>query len=435
MFMALQEFLRAIVHLDPTALLYHDSGSRDSSRSDTCDTDLARSKPSSPRGYFDGMPGRPLGTGGGNDDTTQNTHRRQSRPRPSSSGNKPRSPPPRYPGNLPAGESNRGDEGPPTAGLAAAAAAASLQLERDAEEERRAWAQRAGVGRVSSTTTTNKEPLVSPRVGKPAGGERGRSRTSAERSRSARRRRGQEHSTGGDRKTAAAAAAAADAAASEKNETTADVISRAFERYARDRDRDRDRSTEHPQRLHQRSPPGDPFSFALQPGGEERKQQRMPWAGSDNTDDAETDGSSIADEDDSLPSSPSLEQRQHQRRAEKQPPGRALSRTNPDVSSRSGRNRQVAGVNSGDEGGGRSRAHSSSSSGKMGRTAGREDTAERGGGRRFDSSGEDSILDDEKGHACLGGLERERALRQAFDMYDLNGDGFITYLEVGANPQ
>ena len=161
----------------------------------------------------------------------------------------------------------------------------------------------------------------------------------------------------------------------------------------------------------------------------------MPWAGGDSTDDAETDGSSIADEDDSLPSSPSLEQRQHQRRAEKTTPERALSRANPDVSSRSGRNRQVAGVNSGDEGGGRSRAYSSLSSGKTGRTVGREDTAERGGGRRFDSSGEDSILDDEKGHASLGGLERERALRQAFDMYDLNGDGFITYLEVGANPQ
>ncbi len=431
-----QEFVRAILHINPTALQ-----SRDGS---TSDMDLVRSKPGSPRGYFDGMPGRPLGTGGENDDTTQNTHRQRARPRPSSAGNERRSPPPRDPGSLPDGAAGWGDAGSPTAGLAAAAA--RLRLERDAKEERRAWAQRAGVGRVGGATTT-KGPPVSPRAG-PTPEERRGGRAGAESSGSARRRRGRERSVGGGEETASerdtasagatAEAAAAHVVASEKSEAATDVISQAFERYARDRDRDRDGDARN-QRLRQRSPPGDPFAFALQPGGDnQQKRQLVPSAGSDNEDGVESDGSSSAAEDNdyyTVRSSPSVA-RGHSRRgrtgAEKRPTGGSRLRKNADVSSKSWERSHVAGVNSGDEGGGRGRGYAPLSSGKTGRSSGGEGTAERRGGRSFESSGEESSAsEDEEGDATFSGPERERALRKAFDMYDLNGDGFITYLEVG----
>eukprot|EP00903_Cladosiphon_okamuranus_P006300 g6178.t1 len=60
-----------------------------------------------------------------------------------------------------------------------------------------------------------------------------------------------------------------------------------------------------------------------------------------------------------------------------------------------------------------------------------EGTAENKGNRRYDSGDEDESREGED-EAVISVSERERALRKAFEMYDLNGDGFVTYLELKA---
>lgn len=61
--------------------------------------------------------------------------------------------------------------------------------------------------------------------------------------------------------------------------------------------------------------------------------------------------------------------------------------------------------------------------------------AENKGDRSYSGGGEDEAWEEEDGDAAISVSETERALRKAFEMYDLNGDGFITYLEVGDDPK
>lgn len=427
----------------------------------------AHAMSASPPGYFDGMPGRPLG---------------------SSAENRPRSPPPPYPGNINGVSTTNG------AATAAALAAvedrdekasggvrllkttASLSPERDAKEERRAWAQRAGVGRVARTTPSKtvvaaakRAPPVSSGAGL-AAAEQEQHRKSVSiassrpgrnitvgghgingRSKSTHQQRGRESSPFAGRTTAAAAEAGMgfappDASGSKTNGAATDVVSQAFERYAKGRDEDEHRldGPTGQERPRQR-PSSAPFALSPRTGGYNHQQHEESRASSDNEDGLGSGGSLAAgnDHDYTYPFSFHHAQRQTQRgrRREAPPPLMPPSELNRDGFAGHGRGRQAAGINSGDEGGGRTREGSSQRppSDKRGRSVERERTAENRGGRRsYDGGGEDEAweeIGDDGGDVAISGSERERALRKAFDMYDLNGDGFITYLEVGGAPK
>lgn len=339
--------------------------------------------------------------------------------------------------------------------------AAGLNLDYNAREERRAWAQRAGVGRVTRGTTSrtaaapaNREKPDSPGIGQPAP-EPGRRRTSAstssrpsrsslvghgsdDRSRSTHRQWGRGVTAAGDRATAAEAEtafAAPDSPPGRKNETATDMVSRAFERYARDRDTDRHRDHGyHEQRPRQR-PSSAPFALAPQTGGHNNRQHhRMPRASSDNEDGLEPDGSSTASEDSFYPSAFHRARRQSQGRREAHPAGVMPPKNYRGGSAGNGREGQATGINSGDEGGGRTRGRSSTSlpSDERGRSGQRGGTAANKGNRSYGGGGgeDEAWWEEEDDAAAISGSERERALRKAFELYDLNGDGFITYLEV-----
>lgn len=416
---------------------------------------IVHARSASPPGYFDGMPGRMLG---------------------STAAKESRSPPPPYPGSfsrdgiratstaaaLPAvGDQDEMES--PVVGLAKAAA--GPRLDHDAKEERRAWAQRAGVGRVTrgpaSRTTAapaNSEPPVSSRMGRPASQPRGR-RTSAatsgsrptrsslvghgsdDRSRPAHRRRGRDGTAIEDRTTAVGtetAFAAPDPPPSRNNETATDMVSRAFERYAKDRDMDRHRDRRADEERIWRRPSSAPFALARQTGGHNHSHHhhRLPKAGSDNEDEIESHESSTASEDDSFyyPSAFHHEQRQRQERREARPEGMLPSKTYRDGPAGNGIAGQATGINSGDEGGGRTRGRSSAwlPSDKRGRSGQRGGTADNKRNRNYGrgSEGEAWEQEDNTAAANISGSERERALRKAFELYDLNSDGFITYLEV-----
>eukprot|EP00752_Nemacystus_decipiens_P008770 g7826.t1 len=157
-----QEFTRAIVHLNPEALP-HEGDGRSGAGDNARLSSTMRSRSASPPGYFDGMPGRILGSSAPND---------------------PRSPPPPYPGSISIAGALAGgeDQESPVAGLAKTAA--GLTLDHDADEERRAWAQRAGVGRVTrgaasrtSARAANRVPMISSKLNQQPPSETGRGRT------------------------------------------------------------------------------------------------------------------------------------------------------------------------------------------------------------------------------------------------------------------
>ncbi|CAM9542999.1 unnamed protein product, partial [Ectocarpus sp. 12 AP-2014] len=435
-----QELVRAILILDPTVLTLHSPG-HTSTLDDASGVGLpsqARTKVSGPGGYFDGMPGRVLGDSGGGG-ANRNDHQGH-RARASSIEEEARSSPPPYPGY----QSEDGtrvkaapavnDRDEERAGVAAAAA--RLRLERDEREERRAWAQRTIVGRTFRSTRPAAPP-ISLGAARPQHAGRETNRVSSSNRGAGDGKRGQGRSTRRRREHAQTTKDTAPAdvtAASEKNETAGDVVSRAFERYASDRDRDRERGFgggRAGQRPWQH--PASTTSFAL-PGDGER-QQRSPWTlGIDGDSGAESDGSAAEYDDYANASTLGYKRRQSRTDREAQQAGVPPSDIYRGAPLGNGTGQQAMGVNSGDEGGGRSRR----SSFVWRRSMEREGAGEHGeglgggdGGERYGSgSGDERGYGD--GDAAVGSPERERALRGAFDMYDLNGDGFITYLELKA---
>lgn len=430
-----QEFLRAIIHLKPTALSLDTIGST-TDPIDTVSPSAAHPNISSPRGYFDGMPGRRLGGDGGN---------LERRSRRSSSEEDPRSAPPAYPEthreNSPSNRAaaaarDRREASPPVVGPATAAA---LRFESDAREERRAWARRAGVGRTArvATTAIGTKRNTSPSPGlNPQRIGRGRSRTSSfspskrsrdgvldrastERSRSTQRPRVRRTYAGDDEHPTAIQTSPASSVAKPNEEPVLDVVSLAFERYAKDRERDRDGSSRVGPRSPQRTAPATHLGFSVQP---------------DESEESPTEGNIGG-----YPSSDRRRGRQRQRSQDAHQPGTRPSKVDRDVPLKNERVRQATGVNSGDEGGGRSRRASFTPrvSDEWKKWTNGEDTAGLGERRRDggiyggddDGVGRESADDDDG--AGISGKEKEGALRRAFDMYDLNGDGFITYLEVG----
>lgn len=338
--------------------------------------------------------------------------------------------------------------------------AAGLSHDHDAKEERRAWAQRAGVGRVTrgkasrtAATPANRAPAVSLSVGQPAS-ELGKGRVSAsyttsrpirsslgdhggdDRSRSAHRRWGREGSTVQDRATAMeteVAFGAPVALPSGKNETATDMVSRAFKRYAKDRDMDRHRDHRTDKQRPRQRPSSAPFALAPQAGGDNRQHHRMPRASSDNEDGLESDRRSTVSSDYFYPPAFHHAQRQPRGREETRPLGVRPSKTYRDGRAGNGREGQATGINSGDEGGGRTRGRSSTPlpPDQWGQSGQRKGTAENKGNRGYGGGGEDEAWEEEGDEIAISVSERERALRKAFEMYDLNGDGVITYLEVG----
>lgn len=236
--------------------------------------------------------------------------------------------------------------------------------------------------------------------------------------------RGRGKSAGEDKKTTVAQTNLAAAEGSTEKETASDVVSLAFERYAKDRDRDRDGSNRVGQRSGQPTAPSAPFAVSRQPG-----------------DESESDGSLNANETDAYPSSV----RHYGRQRDTDQTGTRSSKMSRDGSlENEAAVRRVVGVNSGDEGGGRSRRASfePSASDEWRKWMKRGDTADLGDRERYRGSYGGDGDDDSRGggkeydgDAAISATERERALRGAFDMYDLNGDGFITYLEVGDDPK
>lgn len=382
------------------------------------------------------MPGRVLGDGGGGD-ANRNDHQGH-RARASSIEEEARSPSPPYPGSQ--SEDGTRVKAAPAVNdrdeerVGVAAAAARLRLERDEREERRAWAQRTIVGR----TFRSSRPAAPPSslgAARPQHAGRETNRVSSSnrsardgllgQGRSTRRRR--EHA-----QTTKDTAPADTTAASETDETAGDVVSRAFERYASDRDRDRERGFgggRAGQRPWQH--PASSTSFAL-PGDGER-QQRSPWTlGIDGESGAESDGSSAEYDDNANASTLGYKRRQSRTDREAQQTGVPPSDIYRGAPLGNGTGQQVMGVNSGDEGGGRSRRSSVVWRRSMEREGAGEHGEGLGGGDGGESCGSGSGDEREYGggDAAVGSPERERALRGAFDMYDLNGDGFITYLEV-----
>ncbi|CBJ33221.1 calmodulin-like myosin-light chain [Ectocarpus siliculosus] len=439
-----QELVRAILILDPRALTLHSPG-HTSTLDDASGVGIpsnARTNVSSPGGYFDGMPGRVLGDGGGGD-ANGNDHHQGHRSRSSSTEEKARSPPPPYPGSQredgtrvkAAAAVNDRDEERSTA-VGVAAAAARLRLERDEMEERRAWAQRTVVGR----TFRSSRPAAPPSslgAARPQHAGRETNRVSSSNKGTGDGLLGQGRPTRRRRRHAQTTKDTAPAdvtAASETDETAGDVVSRAFERYASDRDRDRERGFGGG-RVGQRPwlHPASSTSFAL-PGDSER-QQRSPWTlRIDGESGAESDGSSAENDDYANASTLGYKRRQSRTDREAQQTGVPPSDIYRGAPLGNGTGQQVMGVNSGDEGGGRSRRSSfvwrrsmeREGAGEHGEGLGGGDGAERYGS----GSGDERGYGD--GDAAVGSPERERALRGAFDMYDLNGDGFITYLELKA---
>ncbi|CAM9744831.1 unnamed protein product [Scytosiphon promiscuus] len=434
-----QEFLRAVVHLKPTALSLDTADLRtdpvDAESPPTADTETP-----SPRGYFDGMPGRRLGGNGGD---------LERRPRSSSSGEHPRSAPPAYPGPRREDSPNnraataardRHEGGFPVVGPATAAA---LRFEREAREERRAWARRAGIGRTTrapaTAIATKQNPPPFPGVS-PQRRERGRSRTrssgpsttstnvvsdrtNSEESRLVYRPEFMQNSVGDSKNPTVLQTNLASAADNTDEVPVGDVVSLAFERYARDRERDRDGSTRVGQQSPRRPAPSAPFASSVL-----------------SVDASESDGTPAAGSGDAYRSPAHHHGRQNERSRKISDAEMRPSELYRDGSLETDTFKQATEVTSGDEGGGRSRrgsfAQSVPDEWKKWTTG--DDAAELRGRRRGgDTYGADSDYespgegDDDEG-AVISGPERERAFRKAFEMYDLNGDGYITYLELKA---
>lgn len=438
-----QEFLRAFLHLTPpivylggeSDIVSNLSTVFDASHGHPSETDADRPSTvceTNPKSYFDGMPGRTLGGG----------EKTQQHPGPFSDRGI------RSPSRGKYRTKNAAAKTPPHhempfGGLAAAAA--SLRLARDGREERRAWAQRAGIGRTMASSINDGIPKcwtqasaaeVAVADGKNVGiGTTGKYGGNAQRR--AHRIRARSMDT----------KAITTGQSEMKNDD--DDVSQAFARYTSDRDRDRDNkkrslhrtpiavaiaksrnikasSSSSPLRRHRYH--GDPLSSisppTLRPYGEssqegsqysQRQKQGLLWGDKNRadmlTDEEDNDLGSSPTDDDLLARHPQESHRSHDRRVF---PRR--------FSTKKGR--------SGAEGGGHVRP--------FGSTPRREPNInERGRGRsqesRYASARQVSDKEAERGAGGEGQMsesERQRALKQAFDIYDQNGDGFITYLEV-----
>lgn len=374
----------------------------------------------SPTGYFDGMPGRVLGGPTTHrqpharsfSDTEEKSHPQQS-------------------------------------------TAARLYREREAIEERRAWAQRrtsttkrrppassssppppfaGGILKRSPQATAAIPPSAGLKPGRRSGNDWGGGvgGRNAEEVPPARRRGREKQSPGGGGGTTEAAASGGKNNQSDAEE---DAVSRAFRRYAEDRDLDRGRSRDRNLAnrdsdnrggggllSQQAPPPHTPPSASLSPpqrlGSLRRQGEKQEGCGDDH--------------------SLSRRQRRREQRSvpqEDQDTARLYfgERGSDQGDSSSGEVVvDAVGISGGDEGGGRARLFGAADFGR-GRKASLERysrRSERGGGWKGDGDGGrdgDTRKDEEE---VVDELERDRALRQAFDMYDLNGDGFITYLEV-----
>lgn len=475
-----QEFIRSIVHLKPTVVaplggtgtttpntIAAHVGFRNDSGLDTGagPPSVGERATSPPTGYFDGMPGRVLGG--------PKTHRSHSRPFPHDIEELSSPPHGRRGVNDNAAVENRYQGKETSPGALATAARLRLRREREDREERRAWAQRTSNTRhapasqitggelkrssAAAISTPSSADLQLRRIDSDWSGARsvgddtsagGDSRMGGSRSTGgvrgaespARRGRVLEHSA--ERGTAAAhreqtnlaegGATAVTSAVSigQKNQfdNTDDAVSRAFRRYAEDCDLDRDRArscdgdnhsgslsrrASHPRspsaglsrRLPKHSRSG--ISPPAQPGTRRRPSERNKY-GYD-------DGQSVS------------------RRREQSIPQEgegtgwiSFGRRGSDQGSSISAELDAVGLSGGDEGRGHTRPFGATfvRDGKAGLEGGF-----RGGAREGAGSG-DRDGGAGQGREAVDELERNRALRQAFDMYDLNGDGFITYLEV-----
>lgn len=345
-----------------------------------------------------------------------------------------------------AGRRSLDDMGSP--GVSPAVAAESLRLERDASE-RSAWAKRKGIGR----TTTS---LV--------GGSLSKRSAAAGARAVARGRGGRDTRLGGrDEGTPASrgrARSADEHTANEKSEQTTgdDPVTRAFHRYAMDRSHDQHdallRRSPRPRReetatsslspvdrtalrtdllsAHGPAPRRNADTIAGRRRSFDRHRQLLPHYGR-NEEGGHDDIADLeeATAEESLGSSRD-EGYVYFRRRESRGPGIEDRLPAGAGGLRSDRRQNVAGVTTGDEGGGRdrrlhprrgrkleiSRARSSRVLDDLGERV--EEERERGARMRVGDGGWGGVSEP----------ERERVLRRAFDMYDLNGDGYITYLEV-----
>ena len=352
-------------------------------------------------------------------------------------------------------------------GRLATAAARLRREEREAREgERRAWAQRKTSttkrrAPASSSSSSSPPPVpggilkyspqavaaIPPSAGLLSGrrsennwgGGGGRKTEEAPPA----QRRGRENNSaggggGGDAGTAVVATSGRQKNQSDKEE---DAVSRAFRRYAEDRDLDRGRrdhrgldnrdlDSRGDGLLSQKSPsphtPPSAISSPAQQRGTRRRQgeKQEGYGGGDR--------------------SFSKWRRREQRSLPQEDKDTVRiifgERGSDQGGSSSGEGVNTVEIRGGDEGGGRTRPFGATAFGR-GRKVGLERQkrrSERGGGwegawdgSRDTDTGQGQDKEEEEENA-VDELERNRALRQAFDMYDLNGDGFITYLEVTA---
>lgn len=333
-------------------------------------------------------------------------------------------------------------------GASPAVEAASLRRERDASE-RSAWAKRKGIGR----TTTS---LVGGSLSK---------RSEAAGDRAIARRRGGRDTRGRGRDEGAPASrgrarSADEHGANEKNEQTAgdDPVTRAFHRYAMDRSHDHHeallRRSPRPRRdetatsslspvhraalrtdflsAHGPAPRRNADTIAGRGRSFDRHRQLLPHYGRNK----EGGHDDIADLEES-PAEESLgssrdEGRVSFRRRQSRGPGFENRLPAGPEGLGSDRRQSVARVTSGDEGGGRDRRLHPRRDRKL-------EISRARSSRAWDDLGERGEEERERGarvrvgEGDWGGVsdpEKERVLRRAFDMYDLNGDGYITYLEV-----
>lgn len=274
------------------------------------------------------------------------------------------------------------------------AAAASLHLDRDSQEERRAWAQRARAGRVAAAVTPEKREGAyssNMRGGKESQQDEGSDIRNG-RLRQARPRSANYstlHFDSGRRFR------------STTSTVIQDPVSRAFETYAMARDRD----TNH-RSLESHLTSSTPATEA----------ERSIQLGS------------------SIPLS-----REWPRQQNPEPPSETETHRlhNGGVSKFQSSEGQTTGLTpSLDESlangrGERDRLFGPTISAPRWRQRDRDNSTamQSANGEKNDIHVRDGIVEQDQGEA-INEPEQQRALRRAFDAYDINGDGFITYLEV-----
>lgn len=315
---------------------------------------------------------------------------------------------------------------------------AAAEVGREVTDERRAWAQRAGAGRPPRSTSMG-FPTCS--AGAVEGGRTfnlvGRSSNHAARG------RGDGEGVRRDRALSADHEAVETGGTKKSESEQDDPVSRAFRRYASDRRRER--GGRRPLSASAATGVNPPLSSPLT-----TRRRRTALLSPERKTRTETK----TDEQGVKPFRRRQEERQPPRRrlssseslgtqffaeeetedhlgCSSEEDGRIGSRYLPQHR-RYGRGSDSAGITSGDESGGRVRAIGSR----------KQDTMWQQPARGYVAG-----LDESEGHdeeQARGGLGRtkeqsgaagrQRALRQVFDMYDINGDGFITYLEVSTPP-